>query len=285
MKGIVLAGGLGSRLSPLTFGLSKQLLPVYDKPLIFYPIATLMLAKIRNILIITAPEYENSFRRLLEDNLNIGVEFTFATQDKPRGIAEAFIIGDSFIGNEPIAMVLGDNIFYGQGLGQQLSNLEHHDGALIFGYKVSNPSDYGVIEFDSNLQPISLEEKPVFPKSNFAVPGLYFYDQEVVDIAKKIEPGVRGELEISTINEIYLKRNKLKVHLLPRGTAWLDAGTFDNLHAASSFIKVIEDRQGYKVACLEEIAWRNGWISIEAIHDSIYRYQNSPYGKYLESLL
>lgn len=285
MKGIVLAGGTGSRLWPITKGISKQLLPVYDKPLIHYPLGTLFLAGIREILIITTPEDHNSFQRLLGDGSDYGVRFKYATQQKPNGLAEAFIIGEEFISKENIALILGDNIFYGNGLGNQLKQINPSGGATIFAYKVSDPSRYGVVEFSKEMKVISIEEKPINPKSNYAVPGLYFYDSEVVEIAKNIKPSSRGELEITSVNERYLENEKLTIKILDRGTAWLDTGTIQTLHAASSYVQIIEERQGSKISCLEEIAWRNGWISNSELEKLAANYGKNPYGAYLQTLL
>ena len=285
MRGIVLAGGTGSRLWPLTLGVSKQLLPVYDKPLVHYPISILMLAGIQEILIITTPQDQESFRRLLGNGDKYGVSFTFAIQEKPEGLAQAFLIADKFIGTDSSALILGDNIFYGSTLGTQLKELTNPIGALIFAYKVRDPERYGVIEFNAAGKVLSLEEKPVRPKSKYAVPGLYFYDNQVVDIAKSIKPSDRGELEITSVNQEYLKAGKLQAKILERGTAWLDTGTFDSLNSASSFIQIIEERQGQKVSCLEEVAWRNGWISDSELSARADEYKSSPFASYLRSLL
>lgn len=285
MRGIVLAGGTGSRLLPLTFGVSKHLLPVYDKPMIFYPVSTLMLSKIREILIITSPSEIARFRKLLGDGSHLGVSLSYAIQDAPRGIVEAFTIGATFIGNHSVCLILGDNIFYGQGLGSDLNFAEPINGAHILAYKVSNPKDYGVVQFNSSGRVTSIEEKPLVPKSNFAVPGLYRYDNSVLDFAKEVNPSLRNELEITSLNQLYLEQGLLQVKVLRRGTAWLDAGTFDSLHAASTFVKTFEDRQGLKIACLEEIAWRNNWISDSQLHQASSQYGTSPYGKYIKDLL
>ncbi len=285
MRGIVLAGGTGSRLWPITWGVSKQLLPVYDKPLIHYPISTLMLAGIREILVITTPQDSLSFKRLLGDGSNFGITIQYATQPNPEGLAQAFIIGEGFIGKSNCALILGDNIFYGAGLGGQLKQLTDSDGAHIFAYKVNDPHRYGVVEFDSLGRVLSLEEKPENPKSSFAVPGLYFYDNDVVDIARSLKPSSRGELEITSVNQIYLERGKLNTTILERGTAWLDTGTFESLSSASTFIQVIEDRQGQKVSCIEEVAWRNGWITDEQLAARADEYKSSPFADYLRGLL
>ena len=281
----MLAGGTGSRLWPITFGLSKQLLPVYDKPMIFYPISTLMLAGIREILIITTPEDQYSFKKLLGDGSNYGIELSFEIQEHPKGIAEAFIIGEKFINKEPVALILGDNIFYGVGLGRQLQNTEPILGARVFAAKVSDPQRYGVIELDPHGNPRSIEEKPSHPKSNLAVTGLYFYDSEVTDIAKSLKPSSRDELEITGVNQEYLKSEQLQVNIMERGTVWLDTGTVDSLHAAGTYVKVIEDRQGMKIGCLEEIAWRNGWVTDSQLKKRASQYGSSPYKEYLLSLL
>jgi glucose-1-phosphate thymidylyltransferase len=285
MKGIVLAGGTGSRLWPITKGVSKQLLPVYDKPLIHYPLGTLFLAGINEILVITTPQDRESFERLLGDGSQYGCSFHYASQESPNGLAEAFIIGENFIGKGDVALILGDNIFHGVGLGKQLRAIETKDGATIFAYKVSNPESYGVVEFSSRGKVVSIEEKPAKPKSNFAVPGLYFYDSEVVEIAKTIKPSSRGELEITSVNERYMKAGRLSTRILERGTTWLDTGTFETLHAASSYVQIIEERQGSKISCLEEIAWINGWISDEELLEIAASYKGNPYSTYLSGLL
>jgi glucose-1-phosphate thymidylyltransferase len=285
VKGIVLAGGTGSRLWPVTFGVSKQLLPVYDKPLVHYPISTLMLTGIREILIITTPQDQESFKRLLGNGKKYGVSFSFAIQGNPEGLAHAFIIGEKFIGGNPSALILGDNIFYGSSLGMQLKELTEPDGAIIFAYKVKNPERYGVIDFDSSGKVASIEEKPSKPKSQYAVPGLYFYDNRVVEIAKSVKPSSRGELEITSVNQEYLKAGKLQARVLERGTAWLDTGSFESLNSASAFIQIIEERQGQKVSCLEEVAWRNGWISDLELAARADEYKSSPFASYLRSLL
>lgn len=285
MKGIVLAGGTGSRLWPITKGVSKQLLPVYDKPLIHYPLGTLFLSGIRDILIITTPEDLQSFQRLLGDGSLYGANFEYATQAKPNGLAEAFLIGEKFIGASGVVLVLGDNIFHGVGLGKQLKEIDCGQGATIFAYRVADPERYGVVEFADNGKVISIEEKPEKPKSNFAVPGLYFYDSQVVEIAKGIKPSSRGELEITSINEYYMRNDRLTTKILERGTTWLDTGTFESLHAAASYVQIIEERQGSKISCLEEIAWRNKWISDAELLDLSRAYKNNPYGTYLSDLL
>lgn len=285
MKGIVLAGGTGSRLWPITKGVSKQLLPVYDKPLIHYPIGTLFLAGIREILVITTPEDLPSFQRLLGNGSQYGVSFEFAIQGKPNGLAEAFIIGEKFIDSQNVALILGDNIFHGVGLGKHLQSINPLTGATIFAYRVVDPERYGVVEFSSTGQVISIEEKPKTPKSHFAVPGLYFYDNNVIEIAKSIKPSMRGELEITAINDIYLQEGKLTTKILERGTTWLDTGTIETLHAASAYVKIIEERQGSKISCLEEIAWTNGWISSKELSTIANEYGANPYGVYLAELI
>ena len=285
MKGIVLAGGTGSRLWPITWGVSKQLLHVYDKPLIHYPISTLMLAGIREILVITTPQDQESFIRLLGNGDRYGVSFSFLAQESPDGLAQAFLIGENFIGKDPCALVLGDNIFYGDGLGTQLKEILNVNGAHIFAYKVKDPERYGVVEFDRYGKVSSIEEKPKSPKSSFAIPGLYFYDNQVVEIAKSVKPSSRGELEITSVNQAYLNLGKLQTTVLARGTAWLDTGTFESLNSASSFIQIIEERQGQKVSCLEEVAWRNGWISDSELAARADEYKSSPFATYLRGLL
>ena len=288
MKGIVLAGGSGTRLYPITKGVSKQLLPIYDKPMVYYPISALMLAGIRDILIISTPYDLPGFKRLLGDGSDYGVHFEYAEQPSPDGLAQAFIIGEKFIGNDSACLVLGDNIFYGSGfsslLRQSVENAEKHNLATVFGYYVNDPERYGVAEFDNEGNCLSIEEKPERPKSNYAVVGLYFYPNSVVEIAKNIKPSARGELEITTVNQVYLEREKLKVLPLQRGFAWLDTGTHDSLSEASTFIEVIEKRQGLKVACLEEIAYKRGWISIEQVHELAKPMIKNGYGQYLMNL-
>lgn len=288
MKGIVLAGGSGTRLYPITKGISKQLIPIFDKPMIYYPVSVLMLAGIREILIISTPHDLPGFKRLLGDGSEIGVKFEYAEQPSPDGLAQAFIIGEKFIGNDSVCLVLGDNIFYGSGfsslLRQSVENAEKHNLATVFGYYVNDPGRYGVAEFDNEGNCLSIEEKPERPKSNYAVVGLYFYPNSVVEIAKNIKPSARGELEITTVNQVYLEREKLKVLPLQRGFAWLDTGTHDSLSEASTFIEVIEKRQGLKVACLEEIAYKRGWISIEQVHELAKPMIKNRYGQYLMNL-
>jgi glucose-1-phosphate thymidylyltransferase len=285
MRGIILAGGTGSRLWPLTKGVSKQLLPIYDKPLIYYPLATLMSAGIREVLVITTPHDAAAFEEVLGDGSQWGLNISFAQQPKPDGLAQAFIIGERFIGQESCALVLGDNVFHGPGLGDELQTRTEPDGGIIFAYRVSNPSEYGVVEFDNDGRVLSIEEKPESPKSSFAVPGLYFYDNDVIEVAKGVTPSARGELEITAVNSEYLRRQKLTVSVLPEGTAWLDSGTFSSLHDASSYVRIVEERQGIKVGCPEEIAWRHGWISDGELERSAVALAKSGYGTYLEGLL
>lgn len=286
MKGIVLAGGAGSRLHPITLGVSKQLLGVYDKPMIYYPISVLMLAKIRDILIITTPEDQPSFQRLLGDGSNFGVKFTYAVQPKPEGLAQAFIIGKEFIGKDSVALVLGDNIFYGANLKMLLkSAVDRKEGATVFGYYVCDPERFGVVEFDADGKAVSIEEKPKEPKSNYAVTGLYFYDNDVVKIAENIKPSARGELEITSVNNAYLQAGKLNVEVFKRGYAWLDTGTHDSMLEAANFIRTIETRQGLQIACLQEIAYENGWMTKEEIAESIKPMLKTEYGQYLMRMI
>lgn len=286
MKGIILAGGSGTRLHPITKGVSKQLLPIYDKPMIYYPLSVLMLAGIRDILIITTPDDLTSFQRLLGDGSAFGVHLQYKVQPSPDGLAQAFILGDEFIGDEHCCLVLGDNIYFGQGFSPKLKQVaQRQRGATVFGYQVMDPERFGVVEFDDDFKVLSIEEKPQQPKSNWAVTGLYFYDNRVVDFAKKVKPSVRGELEITSINQMYLECGELNVELLGRGFAWLDTGTHDSLIEASTFVQTIEKRQGFKVACLEEIAWRNGWLTDEQVRESAKSLAKTGYGRYLLDLL
>ncbi|QUN12897.1 glucose-1-phosphate thymidylyltransferase RfbA [Clostridium sp. C1] len=286
MKGIILAGGTGSRLYPITTATSKQLLPIYDKPLIYYPISVLMLAGIKDILIISSPQSIDQYKLLLGDGNNLGVSFSYCVQEKPRGLAEAFILGEEFIGNDSVCLVLGDNVFFGQNLTQLLLKARNNkEGATIFGYPVNNPKDFGVVEFDDNGKVLSIEEKPQYPKSNFAVPGLYFYDNKVVEYAKNIKPSARGELEITSINNCYLEDNNLNVVLMGRGMAWLDTGTPEGMLKASQFVQTVQERQGFYISCLEEIAWRRGFIDDQQLKENGLKLKMTDYGQYLLSLL
>ena len=285
MKGIILAGGSGTRLHPITFAISKQVMPIYDKPMIYYPLSTLMIAGIKDILIISTPHDLPNFQRLFGDGKQLGLNFSYAEQPVPNGLAQAFVIGAEFIGNDKVALVLGDNIFYGSGLGRVLSENTNPDGGIIYAYHVSDPERYGVVEFDKEMNAVSIEEKPAKPKSNYAVPGLYFYDNEVVEIAKQLNPSSRGEYEITDVNKEYLRKGKLKVSVLDRGTAWLDTGTFDSLMQASQFVQVIEQRQGIKIACIEEIAYRKGFIGKEQLLKMAEPLMKSGYGEYLMSII
>ncbi len=284
MKGIILAGGSGTRLYPITKGISKQIMPIYDKPMVYYPLSTLMQAGIRDILVITTPEDQAQFQRLLGDGSELGINLQYAAQPKPEGLAQAFVISEDFIGNDKVALILGDNIFYGEDFGASLKDCVDPDGGIVFAYKVSDPERYGVVEFDNDNRAVSIEEKPADPKSNYAVVGLYFYDNEVVEIAKNIEPSDRGELEITSVNEEYLKRGKLKVQSMDRGSAWLDTGTFDSMNDASEYIRVMEKRTGIKIGCIEEIAYRQGYITAEQLKKIAEPLKKSGYGHYLLSV-
>ena len=285
MRGIILAGGSGTRLWPITRGISKQLMPIYDKPMIYYPLSTLMMADIRDVLVISTPEHQSQFRDLLGDGSHLGMSIAYAVQERPEGLAHAFLIGDEFIGDESVALVLGDNIFHGAGLGKSLRANTDIEGGLIFATHVSQPEAYGVVEFDSDMKAMSIEEKPAKPKSNYAVPGLYFYDNTVTEVAHSIKPSSRGELEITSINEHYLQEGSLKVQVLDRGVAWLDTGTFESMMQASEYVRVIEERQGLKIGCIEEIAWRAGWISDNQLESLAKPLRKSGYGVYLDRLL
>ena len=285
MKGIILAGGSGTRLWPITKGISKQLMPIFDKPMVYYPLSTLMQAGIRDVLVITTPEYRAQFQALLGDGSELGMTIRYEVQASPDGLAQAFLIGEDFIGDDSVALVLGDNIFHGFGLDSQLQSIADIDGGMIFAYQVSNPEAYGVVEFDANMSAVSIEEKPAHPRSSYAVPGLYFYDNSVIEVAKAVVPSARGELEISSVNEHYLSRGALQVRVLDRGTAWLDTGTFESMMQASEYVKVIEDRQGIKLGCIEEIAWRAGWIGDAQLAALAAPLAKSGYGTYLQRLL
>ena len=285
MKGIILAGGSGTRLYPITHGICKQLMPIYDKPMVYYPLSTLMLAGIREILIITTPQDQERFKQLLGDGSRVGCQFEYVIQDYPRGLADAFVVGADFIGNDKVCLILGDNIFYGSGFGTQLKKNTDPDGGIVYAYHTSTPERLGVVEFDKDMNAISIEEKPAKPKSNYGVPGLYFYDNDVVTIAKEAKPSARGELEIAEINNGYLKKGKLKVNVMDRGTAWIDPGNFDDVLKASQFVQIIEERQGQKIGCIEEIAWQEGYITDEQLAKLAEPLKKSGYGQYLLGLL
>jgi len=285
MKGIILAGGSGTRLYPITRAISKQLMPIYDKPMIYYPLSVLMLAGIKDVLIITTPEDSESFKRLLGNGKDLGCNFQYAVQAVPNGLAQAFVIGKEFVGNNKVALVLGDNIFYGSGFSKLLQSFNNVDGAAVSAYPVSDPERYGVVEFDENFKALSIEEKPTQPKSNYAVPGLYFYDNQVVEIAANLQPSPRGEYEITDVNKFYLEQGNLKVGVMDRGTAWLDTGTFDSLSDASEFVRVIEKRQATKIGCIEEVAYRMGYITEDQLHNIAQKYIKSGYGQYLLRLI
>lgn len=285
MKGIILAGGSGTRLYPITQGISKQLMPIYDKPMIYYPLSVLMMSGIREILIISTPADQESFKRLLGDGARLGCRFEYRVQEEPNGLAQAFVIGESFIGNDPVALVLGDNIFHGPGLSQKLQQLQNPDGGVVFAYHVSDPERYGVVDFDEDGRVLSIEEKPQNPKSSFAVPGLYFYDNSVVEISKGLKPSARGEYEITDVNKFYLNEGKLRVQVLDRGTAWLDTGTFSSMMQASQYVQVIEERQGLKIGCIEEVAWEMGYINDDELNRIAQPLLKSGYGVYLQKIL
>jgi len=284
MRGIILAGGSGTRLWPITRGISKQLVPIFDKPMIYYPLSTLMMAGIREVLVITTPEHADQFQRLLGDGSELGMRIEYAQQPRPEGLAQAFQIGAEFIGDEPVALVLGDNIFHGTGLGSSLRAYREVEGGLIFAYRVADPTAYGVVEFDDRGVAVSIEEKPQHPRSGYAVPGLYFYDSSVVEVARSIRPSDRGELEITAVNDHYLREGRLQVHVLDRGVAWLDTGTFESMMAASEYVRVIEQRQGTKIGCIEEVAWRAGWIDDARLAELAEPLLKSGYGEYLQRL-
>ncbi len=281
MKGIILAGGTGTRLYPITKGISKQLMPIYDKPMVYYPLSTLMMAGIREILIITTPDDQSSFKRLLGDGSQLGCQFEYAVQPEPRGLADAFIIGEEFIGNNKVAMILGDNIFHGHGFGDSLKECTNVDGGTVFAYQVSDPERYGVVDFDENMKAVSVEEKPIQPKSNYALVGLYFFDNDVIEIAKNVQPSERGEIEIPSVMDAYLKQGKLNVQVMDRGSAWLDTGTFESMNDAAEFIRVIEKRTGLKIGCIEEVAFREGFITKDQLQDLAEPLKKSGYGSYL----